>query len=248
MTMKVLILSTETKHHIYFINKLSEEFEIIGVVYERRRLVKDYPTGPFFAQEEAEFEKKFFDTSSGVSSELSDELTEKMIEVPSVNQQGLAEYIQALKPDIGIAYGVGLVRPGIFSAPREGTINIHHGTIQEYRGLDSHLWTIYDKRFKQLGVTIHYMDENLDTGDILKQEYVNIEPHDEIYHLRYKATLVATRLVKSILAEFAQAGNRLRGEPQQLKGPYYSAMPLDKKYQALESFRQYKEDLLNAGS
>ena len=247
--MKVLVLSTETKHHIYFINKLSEQFDITGVVYERRRLVKDYPTGPFFADEEGQFEEKFFDASiGGVSRELPKSLMERMIEVHSVNQPGMAAHIQALEPDVVVTYGVGLVKPFIFSIPRWGTVNVHHGIIEEYRGLDSALWAIYHQRFDQIGVTIHYVDENLDTGDILAQERVDIQPDDEIYHLRYKIALVSMRLVDSVLSEFAQAGDRLPGKAQRQRGPYYSAMPLEQKYQALGYFREYKESLLNAGS
>ena len=46
--MKVLILSTNTKHHTYFINKIAQHYDICGIVYERKVLKKDYPTGPFF--------------------------------------------------------------------------------------------------------------------------------------------------------------------------------------------------------
>ena len=246
--MRVLILSTDTKHHTYFINKLFEQFDIAGIVYERRRLTKDYLTGPFFTQEEAQYEENFFDASKdGVSHKLPDTLMQRMIEVHSVNQEGVADYIRALEPDVAITYGVGLVKPHIFSVPRWGTINVHHGSIEEYRGLDSHLWAIYHQRFDRLGVTIHYVDEGLDTGNVLDQEQINISPNDEIYHLRYKAALKATQMVSSILTAFAQSDVKPPGKPQQKRGLYYSTMPLEQKHQALEHFQKYKEELFNAG-
>ena len=45
--MKVLILSTPTKHHTYFINKIAEHHNICGIIYERKVLKKDYPTRLF---------------------------------------------------------------------------------------------------------------------------------------------------------------------------------------------------------
>ena len=41
---------------------------------------------------------------------------------------------------------------------------------QYYRGLDSDLWAIYHRDYKNIGVTIHMVDSELDTGEILYQE------------------------------------------------------------------------------
>ena len=54
--MKLVIFSTDTKHHRYFINKVADNFDICSVVYERKKLMKDYVTGPFFEEEEKKFE------------------------------------------------------------------------------------------------------------------------------------------------------------------------------------------------
>ena len=242
--MKVLILTTESKHHTYFIMKLFKKFEVVGLVYERRRIVKDYPTGPIFEAEEQEFEERFFDKSlDGVSRDLPANLMERTIEVHSVNQRGFAAYIRALEPDVAIAFGVGFIMPSVFSIPHWGTINVHRGIAEEYRGLDSDLWAIYHKRFDQIGVTVHYVDKGLDTGDVLAQEHISIEPRDEIFHLRYKTTLGATRLVSSVLSEFAERGGPLEGESQRRVGAYYSSMPLDLKQVAQSYFCEFKESL-----
>jgi methionyl-tRNA formyltransferase len=241
--MNVVILTTPTKHHTYFINQLERHCDIVGLIYERRRLNKDYPTGPFFEAEESAFEEKFFDPLfNGTSRHLSHELMKRMVEVHSVNQHGVPSLIEALAPDLVLSFGVGVIKPVIFSIPRWGTLNIHRGLTQWHRGLDSDLWAIYQKSFDQIGVTIHYVEEKLDTGPILAQERVAIEPADEIYHLRYKTTVAATRMMIDVLAQFAQAGGRLPGLPQQSLGPYFSAMPLDLKMKACEIFKEYKRE------
>ena len=80
--MKIIIFSTDTKHHTYFINKIAEYFDICSVIYERKRLIKSYPTGPFWEKEEDEFEERFFEE---VDREL--KVNKKMIEVHSVNSK-----------------------------------------------------------------------------------------------------------------------------------------------------------------
>lgn len=242
--MKIAILSTDTKHHTYFINKLSERFDIEAVVYEKRRLEKDYPTGPFFDKEQDDFEERFFDKSfGGTRRSLSAGLVKRLKEVYSVNQEETIEFLEALKPDAAVTFGVGIVGPDVFSIPRFGTINVHRGIIQSYRGLDSDLWAIYEDKFDRIGVTAHYVDKGLDTGQVLKQQHVKLCPEDEIYHLRYKTTVVATGLVSSTLEDMQRRDKKIIGEEQRTKAPYYSAMPLEKKYKALENFREYREGL-----
>ena len=112
--MKLIIFSTDTKHHRYFINKLNLKFDICSIIYERKKLSKDYVTGPFFEFEEDRFEDSFFNE---VSYEIDDK---KMIEVHTVNQKSLSKYIENLKPDLGITFGTGLVKPFIFNIPKMG--------------------------------------------------------------------------------------------------------------------------------
>ena len=79
--MKILILSTQTKHHTYFINKIAELHDICGIIYERKVLKKDYPTGPFYDNLADKFEDKFFENE--VPNDLSDDLKKKIVEVHS---------------------------------------------------------------------------------------------------------------------------------------------------------------------
>ncbi len=240
--MRVLILSTDTKHHTYFINKLAEHFEIAGIIYERRQLHTDYPTGPFFDDEQDRFEERFFARAlGGTPRDLPASLARKTITVHSVNRRPLVAYIQALAPDIAVSFGTGQLKPYIFQAARWGTINVHRGLAQTHRGLDSDLWAIYEERFDCLGVTIHYVDAALDTGAILAQERLKLTPAMQIYQLRYETTVIATRLMLDVLGQIAHTGIPPSGQQQTTVGPYYSAMPLALKQRTQHIFETHQE-------
>ena len=49
-------------------------------------------------------------------------------------------------------------------------INLHEGITQRYQGLDSTLSALFNKDFENLGITIHYVESELDAGDILSQK------------------------------------------------------------------------------
>ena len=237
--MKLVIFSTDTKHHRYFINKVADNFDICSVVYERKKLTKDYVTGPFFEEEENKFEEKFFEE---VERNIDDT---KLIEVHSVNNKALSKYLEYLKPDLGISFGTGLIKPYIFNIPTWGTINIHRGCIDSYRGLDSDLWALYNKDFDKIDVTLHYIDENLDTGDVLLQKNLSLDKVSYIYSIRYYATVMATEMVIEILNRFSFKDKRVSGNPQVNLGKYFSAMNIEQKHKSLENFLNYKRGNLN---
>ena len=240
--LRVVVLTTESKHHTYFLNRLAPQFDLVAVFYERRRLRKPYATGPFFAAEEDAFEEKFFDgAAGGTDRTLPADIEKRVVSVHSVNQTGVAAHVSALNADIGVTFGVGRVERAVFSAPRWGTINVHRGISQLYRGLDSDLWAVYEGRFDQIGVTVHYVADELDTGAMVAQEYVPLESGDEIFHLRYRTSVVATRMVADVLSQAAHNGRAPTGRPQPSAGRYYSAMALEQKHQALAAFRLHQE-------
>ena len=241
--MKLVVLSTRTRHHIYFLQRVQERFDIAAVLFERRTLQKSFPTGPFFDDEQDRYEARFFDSADGgVSADGFAAIEPRCIDVHSVNQPGVAALLGALEPDLIWVYGAGLIKPPVIAVPRWGMVNLHGGISQRYRGLDSLLWAIEHRDYASLGVTVHYVAPELDTGPVLRQAALPIAKTDEIYHLRYKVTRLVTELSLELLAEFERHGGPIPAEPQ-TRGPYYSAMPLETKRTAHRRFLEYRESL-----
>ena len=93
---------------------------------------------------------------------------------------------------------------------KDGLINVHRGsTILSW--LDSDLWAIYHRDYKNIGVTIHMVDSELDTGEILYQENILMHKGMKTHQLRYYTTKIATDLIyKSILDYFSSGSNLIR--------------------------------------
>jgi len=240
--MKLIIFTTRTKHHSYFIQKIYKNFEIEQILYEKKQLNCSYKTGPFFETQENEYEERFFDTSYGCSKNIPHTLEKRSVDLYNVNQTGVKEYLKALQPDLIWVYGAGRIHPHIINIPKWGMVNLHGGISQKYRGLDSTLWAMYHNDFNTIGLTVHYVAPELDTGDILSQQKMDILPSDDIFNFRYKMTLMATEHTLHLLKKFNQNRDKLPATPQK-PGPYYSAMPIEKKNIALKNFITYKNTL-----
>ena len=117
--------------------------------------------------------------------------------------------------------------------------------IGSYRGLDSDLWALYNKDFDRIAVTLHYIDENIDTGDILLKKNLSLDNFKNIYEIKYHTTVMATEMILEILNKYLSKNKKINGKKQIELGKYYSAMSLDQKYKALDNFINYKMDIIN---
>ena len=107
--------------------------------------------------------------------------------------------LKYLKPDLIVvaAYGQILTKE-ILHLPKFGCLNIHASLLPKYRGA-SPIHAAVAAGERQSGVTIMWMDEGLDTGDILLQETVSLRRHETAESLHERlAKLGASALLKAI--------------------------------------------------
>ena len=127
--------------------------------------------------------------------------------------------VKAHEPDVIFVYGAGKLDWEIREAA-EYVLNFHGGDPELYRGLDSNLWAIYHKDLDAVQVTLHHVDDGLDTGDIVFQTQLSA---------RSAADLQAqTELACVQLAHLALHGIEtgfLPRRAQRTRGRYYSRMP-----------------------
>lgn len=108
------------------------------------------------------------------------------IKARSANSAEFKKEILRLNADIILVgtWGEKIKKP-IINLPKLATINVHPSILPKYRGPNPYLQTIKHLE-KESGVTFHLMDENFDTGAILLQKHVDIEPSDTGTELRQK--------------------------------------------------------------
>ncbi|MGV9240228.1 methionyl-tRNA formyltransferase, partial [Streptomyces nigra] len=76
------------------------------------------------------------------------------------------------------------IPPRVFGLPRHGTLNVHDSLLPKYAGFSPLIWALINGE-SEVGVTAHLMDEELDAGDIVRQEAVPVGPRDtatDLFH------------------------------------------------------------------
>ncbi len=234
---KLVILSTDTLHHRYFINKiLGQNIVINTCLFETQHVEPKFKVGPLFEEEELLFEKKHF------FKEVKQELKfNNIVSVDTVNSSECLNKLNEIQPDFGIVFGTGIIKKHIIQLFKDGLLNVHRGISQEYRGLDSDLWAIYHSDYQNLGVTIHKVEETLDTGEIIFEKKMTIVQNIKIHQIRYYTTLLATEMVIEAINNYL--AGRLISHKQGKKGRYYSFMPLALKKIVADKFHRFSEHI-----
>lgn len=133
---------------------------------------------------------------------------------------GLARLLESYAVDLLVVFGFAWkLPPAVLAIPRLGALNIHVSMLPKYRGPAPLLWAIRNGD-RTGGVTVHWMDENFDTGNILAQQD-GISLIDDITWAAYcgEAMPVVQVLLEKSLA-LAAAGDS--GRPQDHSAATYA--------------------------
>ena len=132
---------------------------------------------------------------------LPDFLREKKIEfiyVDSHNGKRCLEIIKKRK--ISLLVNCGTPRKidiKLINSLKHGILNVHPGILPKYRGRTCLEWSIFNN--EKVGNSLHLMDENYDTGNIIKTESYMFSKTDNYYSIRIKVYEKGINLLVSYL-------------------------------------------------
>lgn len=124
----------------------------------------------------------------------------------------LADWLKKYNPDVVFVKTFPFKIPAsLLSIPKFGFINFHYAPLPEFRGPNPLFWMIKN-RVSAAGVTIHKMDADFDSGDILFQQQFPITPYHTygmlVTDLAHTATALTSQLIQDLQS------NKLNPVPQ----------------------------------
>ena len=109
------------------------------------------------------------------------------------------EELKALDIDLIVTCAYGQIIPKeVLDLPKYGCINVHASILPKYRGSAPIQWCLFNNDDKT-GVTIMYMDEGMDTGDIIKIKEIPILESDNVGTLHDKLSALGVTTLKEVL-------------------------------------------------
>jgi methionyl-tRNA formyltransferase len=114
------------------------------------------------------------------------------IKLPNYNLNSLdsVSFLTKLKPDLIISISANQIfKRELLKLPKYGCINLHTALLPKYKGLMPTFWALKNNE-SEIGVSVFFMDEGVDTGDILIQKIIPVEPSDTLETLINKTKKV----------------------------------------------------------
>lgn len=139
----------------------------------------------------------------------------------NVNDPEFVRWIKSLDADLNLSVSYDqIIRDRLRSSATYGFINCHAGKLPLYRGRNVINWAIINDE-REIGVTVHFMDDGIDTGDIIEQETLPIEWTDDYASVLKKVREAIPRVVVRAVQDF-ENDNVERIEQTATAGTYFS--------------------------
>ncbi len=136
------------------------------------------------------------------------------------NEEFLSE-LEALNANLQIVVAFRMLPKAVWKMPELGTFNLHASLLPSYRGAAPINWAIINGE-TETGVTTFFIDDKIDTGEIIQQERIPIEPDDTAGALHDKLMKVGANLVLNTVQQIGEGNVQTQKQPdtKELKSAY----------------------------
>lgn len=153
------------------------------------------------------------------------EITSKKYHIPfcrskNINGSDFIELVKLKSPDLIVsAHFEKLIKKELMNIPTKGCINLHPSLLPYYRGMAPQHWPIVNHEIIT-AVTVHYIDEGTDTGDIIIQEETNLNEVMYVSDLMSNFLDIYKYIVKDAVAKIENDDFKAKKQSN-LIGSYY---------------------------
>jgi len=193
---RLLILTGDQLRHKYLAIRLKKRFADSKIILEKTmpRDLKDKVIRDYFEEFNAT-EKRYFSRYVKKNQDIVDNAD--TIEHKSIKKN--EKLILDFKPDLIIVHGSSIIPRRLIRKFPYRMINLHAGLSPYYRGSATNVWPFFNKQLQYVGMTVHFIDKGIDTGEIILQDRPEFEMKDNTHTIGCKCTrLGCDLLIKTI--------------------------------------------------
>jgi folate-dependent phosphoribosylglycinamide formyltransferase PurN len=112
-------------------------------------------------------------------------------------------WIDELSPDICVVHSPYWVSSAVRDLIKTNiVIGGHPGLTPNYRGAHSSFWAIYNGKPEDVGCSVFWLDDGVDTGDLISQRRVEVDPGDSFITLGWKAMKMESEMQANAILQF----------------------------------------------
>jgi len=175
---------------------------------------------------------------------LSDMPNLEVLVVNDLHDSETLNKVQAYKPKLGLSLAAPILKSTIFSIPEMDTINLHKGHLPYYRGMPPAFWELWNNE-KNVGCSVHWVEEKLDAGAVLQKALVPIVEYSTLRGLQLRLDEVGVELTAKAVTNVL-AGD-YEGVPQAQGGNTYRKPTLRQQAVLKRRLQHHERSVMNSG-
>ena len=134
-----------------------------------------------------------------------------VLQPPNLKDPALISQLRELAPDVMVVVAFRMLPKVVWSIPTKGTFNVHASLLPKYRGAAPIHWAIINGE-KETGVTTFFINEQIDTGEIIAQKSLRIHLEENTGQLSNRLEKLGAELALETLDLIAS--NQVKSSPQ----------------------------------
>ena len=228
----IIILTGNDTRHKFFVHHLNANFSISEVYVEMGHYPRPSPQSKeesiawdwFFQRREC-YEKKLVRKSGRLIVKNKPKVT--YLDNDELNSPHTIAKIKKANPGFIAVFGTCILRKALLKEFSNRLFNLHIGDPEFYRGSSCNFWPIYQGKLHHLSATIHRIDQNIDTGDILSKQAVILSEKDNEQTLFLKPIILGTKLMINTIKKWQSES--LQSIPLNRSGKLYKKADFNPK-------------------
>ncbi|HDN59660.1 MAG TPA: methionyl-tRNA formyltransferase [Candidatus Marinimicrobia bacterium] len=130
--------------------------------------------------------------------EAAEKLNLTILQPEKLDSPEFSKQIEKLEPEIFVVVAFRILPESLLQIPRKGAINLHASLLPRYRGAAPINWAIINGE-RETGITIFQIKPEVDTGEILYQEKIEIKEDDTAGSLHDKLSRIGAKALVRVL-------------------------------------------------
>ena len=142
-----------------------------------------------------------------------------ILQPTNLKDESFLKELKALKADIQVVVAFRMLPKAVWNMPKHGTFNLHASLLPKYRGAAPINWAVINGD-KTSGVTTFFIEDKIDTGNIIFQKMVSIEADYSAGDLHDKLMQIGSQLVCKTIDAIADGSSpNIKQEGQATQAP-----------------------------
>lgn len=221
------------------VEEITGKTERVSQLFRKKSILKRFDITAFRLLQRMLPDRAIYDTGGMIAKDI------PCLKTANINDQEVLSFIDKHAPDLVLLKGVSIISGEIIEAAGGNIVNIHSGWLPDYRGVQCGTWPLVNNEFDKIGITFHFVDEGLDTGQVVLREKLDrsmLMKMDRLafhHQIGYQQFGLIVGSLERFFASFAEGRSPVSGQSPKPARPY-SFLGLSDYLRARHNLERYK--------